>query len=534
MKTKKISILLAASTIMIAGISLSSCGNGGTVVENAGEQFELKTLDDLKKASSESKPIEVSFWHSFGDTIEKPLSELVEQFTNSMKEKGIYIDVKVASSGGGYEGLRSRVNQGVSSNSLPTMLLGYPDHFADYINSNILLPLDDFVYSTDTDIGLNGAYDYKDFVSSFWNENLLDVDSSKEGDEIAGIPFNKSTEVMYYNSNIIDPILSSHGWLDENNNWKNPTWEQVWTVSTELKTLVENKNCKWTHKGVTYESKKTQYPVYIDSESNFFITTARQWCKNQEEADKVYTTSTSVKEGVVRFDNPITREAQNYFLDKANKGLWNIPKQVSMSYGSKVIKNLEAFISIGSTAGVKNNTDARYELKVTKIPQRSYDENKAIQAAIQQGTNCTILSKNSNNLTRLAAWLLIRYMTSTESTTFFSKSTGYLPVRQSAIDTDEYQRFLGLANKKLEDITDPNEKVEYASYVNVSRAINAANSEKEYFYVDKAFKGSSVIRGKLDNLIQTIYVTGKSIDFAYESIYNSLRKQGITCEKVEK
>ena len=87
MKTKKISILLAASTIMIAGISLSSCGNGGTVVENAGEQFELKKLDDLKKASSESKPIEVSFWHSFGDTIEKPLSELVEQFTNSMKEK---------------------------------------------------------------------------------------------------------------------------------------------------------------------------------------------------------------------------------------------------------------------------------------------------------------------------------------------------------------------------------------------------------------------------------------------------------------
>lgn len=202
--------------------------------------------------------------------------------------------------------------------------------------------------------------------------------------------------------------------------------------------------------------------------------------------------------------------------------------------GSKVMKNLEAFISIGSTAGVKNNTDARYELKVTKIPQRSYDENEAIQAAIQQGTNCTILSKNSNNLTRLAAWLLIRYMTSTESTTFFSKSTGYLPVRQSAIDTDEYQRFLGLANKKLEDITDPNEKVEYASFVNVSRAINAANSEKEYFYVDKAFKGSSVIRGKLDNLIQTIYVTGKSIDFAYESIYNSLRKQGITCEKVEK
>ena len=115
-----------------------------------------------------------------------------------------------------------------------------------------------------------------------------------------------------------------------------------------------------------------------------------------------------------------------------------------MSYGSKVMKNLEAFISIGSTAGVKNNTDARYELKVTKIPQRSYDENEAIQAAIQQGTNCTILSKNSNNLTRLAAWLLIRYMTSTESTTFFSKSTGYLPVRQSAIDTDEYQRFLGL------------------------------------------------------------------------------------------
>lgn len=525
MKKNKLSILLAASTVLLAGTALASCGKRSTVA-NAGEAFELKTIEDLKANSSESNPIEVLFWHSFGDNIEKPLTELIENFEEDMKEQGIYIDVKAASTGGGYDGLRSKVNSGVKSNSLPTMLLGYPDHFADYINSNILLPLDNYVNATDTNIGLTGDYRKEDFISSYWSENLMDTNNDGTS-EIVGIPFNKSTEIMYYNASVVDPILNEHGWLDENENWKDPTWEQLWTVSRELKTKVENKTCTWTYDNgsgtASYSSTKCSYPVYIDSEANFFITTARQWCSDENRAKNVYTTSTSVSSGTVTFDNKITREAQNYFLEKANEGLWNVPAKVSQSYGSNMMKNHEAFISIGSTAGVNNNASQKYELKVTGIPQKSYD-GSSVNAVIQQGTNAAILTPNSNNLTRLSAWLLIRYLTSTDNTMLFSKKTGYLPVRQSAIDSAEYQKLLALAEKDADKNT-----LDYVRYGSVAKAIYAANKEKSFYYTDPAFKGSSIIRDRLETLIQTIYVTGKTIDFAYEAVYTALKKLGIEC-----
>lgn len=518
MKKSKISILLACSTIMLAATSLTSCGNE-YFVENAGEALEIKTIEDLKNNSSKDKPIVVRFWHSFGGTITEQLDPLIDEFEEKMQEQGIYIEVKSLSTGGGYDGLRQRVNSNVAVNKLPTMVLGYPDHFADYINSGILLPLDDFV--KDENIGMVGKDDYDDIYENYKTENYLDIDG--DGDtEIAGIPFNKSTECMYYNCSAVDPILEEKGYLDADGNWSEPTWEQVWDVSQTLRDKIAAGTLKWGENNA-YQPKKTDYPVYIDSESNFFITTARQWCNTEEEAKQVYTTSTSVSSGQVRFNNATTKAAQNYFYQKAQNGLWNIPPKVSQSYGSKVMQNLEAFISIGSTAGVKNNSSAKYDLKVTTVPQRSYD-GTSVNAVIQQGTNAAILSKNSNNLTRLSAWLLIKYLTSTEVTTRFSKQTGYMPVRKSAVESEEYQNFLALADNDADKTS-----LDYVRYGTVAKAINAATIENKYFFTDPAFKGSSIIRDKLTTLIKSIYVTGLTIDEAYETVYNGLKKDGFEC-----
>ena len=157
MKKGKLSILLAASSMAVAGVTLSSCG-ASSKVKNAGEAFQLLSIQDLKDNSSKEKPIEVLFWHSFGQNIETPLNSLIEDFEYDMEQQGIYIDIKAVSTGGGYDGLRSKVNSGIRSSSIPTMCLGYPDHFADYINADILLPLDEFVNSTEDGVGMTGEY----------------------------------------------------------------------------------------------------------------------------------------------------------------------------------------------------------------------------------------------------------------------------------------------------------------------------------------------------------------------------------------
>lgn len=505
---KKFGIGLLSIATIFGVLALSSCSSNN--VENAGESFKVITMDELK-AKSQEKPIVVKFWHSFGHNISKALDPLIENFEKEMEAKGIKIDVQDESIGGGYDGLRSRVNLGTKSNSIPTMLLGYPDHFADYISSDILLPLDQYVNSTDTEIGLG---DTNDFVESYWKECQMEFKAPGENaiaNHTVAIPFNKSTEIMYYNADAVDPILESHGWL-ENGRWVNPTWEQLYTVSAELKSKVENGGLSWTHNGAPYTATKTTYPVYIDSEANFFITTARQWSTKGED---VYTRRNSDGTGTVVFDNPTAKTAQNYFVGKANEGLWNIPKKVNQSYGSSLMVNNEAFISIGSTAGVNNNDSSKYSLKCAAIPQRSYAEND-VQAVIQQGTNAAILSKNSNNYTRMAAWLLIKYLTNTENTTTFSMATGYLPVRKSARDSESFKNFLANENDPFDG--------------NAAKAINAAYSQLDYFYTDPAFKGSSIIRDTVDTMVQSVYCNNKSIEDAIKTAYKELKDKSFTCE----
>lgn len=70
MKNKILKLAVSAFILVGASASLTSCGNS---VANAGEAFEMKTLDDLRANSTEDKPIQVSFWHSFGHNIASQL-----------------------------------------------------------------------------------------------------------------------------------------------------------------------------------------------------------------------------------------------------------------------------------------------------------------------------------------------------------------------------------------------------------------------------------------------------------------------------
>ncbi len=487
--------------LIIGCFALTACSKDE--VENAGEAFKLLSLNDLKENSSKEDPIIVSFWHSFGHNISDKLNPLIEDFEKAYAEKGIYIDVQATSTGGGYDGLRSRVNLGTKSNSIPTMLLGYPDHFADYINSDILLPLDEFVNASDEEIKID---DTSDFIESYWNEVVMTV---KGEQKIVAIPFNKSTEVMYYNASACDPILAELGYItydaasETYSKWQNPTWEQVWAVSEILKQrATSSSGLTWTYEGNQYKSTKCTYPTYIDSAANFFITATRQWGGE-------YTKAT----GEVVFNNEKAIAAQTYFTDKANNAkVWNLPNKVNQSYGSYAMVNNEAFISIGSTAGVNNNDSSKYELKVTAYPQKGYGEND-IQAVIQQGTNVGILSKNSNNITRLAAWLLINYLTAKEQTIEFSRNTGYLPVRKSAKESAEFQEFLA----KEDDLFKGN----------VAKTINAAFAEQSFMYTDPAFSGSSIVRDKIDTMVVSIYCNNKKIEDAIKTAYDELKRLGI-------
>ena len=51
-----------------------------------------------------------------------------------------------------------------------------------------------------------------------------------------------------------------------------------------------------------------------------------------------------------------------------------------------------------------------------------------------------MFSQDTNK--QLAAWEYLKFLTSTESTSKWAVSTGYLPVRQSAYETAEYKAYM--------------------------------------------------------------------------------------------
>lgn len=501
---KKKLLFLGLAAMSASTVALTSCGGGS--VEGAGEAFQVLDTSVLK---DKDNPVEISFWHSFGHNITEELDELIENAEKDLAEKGYYIKVNVVAKGGGYDNLRSQVNLGTKSNSIPTLILGYPDHFADYINNDILLPLDDYVYSTDEAIKLEGVTkESNDFIDSYWAENQMLINGSTK---VAGIPFNKSTEIMTYNSNIVDPILEAKGWLSADGKWENPTWDQVFEVSQYILDNKDNISYKYNNVDYKLDLSSSKYPVFVDSMANYFITTSRQWG-----GEGKYTRLESDGTGVVTAYNDTNKTVQEYFLDKATKKLFQFPDKVNQSYGSNLLINLQTAITIGSTAGIKNNSSQKYELKATSIPQKEYGAN-ANNAVIQQGTNLAILSKNSNNKTRLAAWMLIKYLTSTAATEEFSMETGYLPVRKSARATETYKAFL-----------DDEDDVFTGT---VAKAVNAAFSQTSYFYTDPAFKSSSIVRDRVDTLVKDLFIYDKGYDTAMNSFYSELEKLGIKTQK---
>ena len=100
---------------------------------------------------------------------------------------------------------------------------------------------------------------------------------------------------------------------------------------------------------------------------------------------------------------------------------------------------------IGSTSGASHivngiaESDKPFEWSATPIPQQS-EETKAV---IQQGTNVVIMQQeNISDQEVYAAYEFAKFLGSYEANLYWTMNTGYLPIRQSVVDSEEYQNYI--------------------------------------------------------------------------------------------
>jgi len=452
------------------------------------------TVIDSGIPTTFSDTVTIELWHAMGED----KANLIRGYAEDFMDLYPNVTVVVPEGTGDYDTLKSNMINAITAGDFPNLVQGYPDHVAEYLNGNAVQNLNPYIYSQNW--GLNGDDALDDIIASYLEENTqYDANGT-----FYSLPFNKSTEVMIYNKTIFDELE-----LDVPE-----TWQDILEIAPQLETKgreIARQKVLAANPGKTAAELADEIasaeglvvPAAYDSTGNAFITFARQF-------GGAYTSlNFSTFEGEFLWNTNAQTFAAMQFL-KDNKDVITLPEFWDQNYASTPFVNQQTFVTIGSSAGVTYNVPSSgFEIGVAPVP---YNEDMPDEkAVIQQGTNVSMMDIGSAQ-EKLASWLFLKYLISTEVTTHWAMNTGYLPVRTSAYTSTEYQTFLN------------NPSTTNAKSAAIANAANAAYQQSSYMFFDPAFIGSSRARTQVGLALERVMLGDGDIQEALDNAYNEAKK----------
>ena len=246
---------------------------------------------------------------------------------------------------------------------------------------------------------------------------------------ISGVPFNKSTYVLFYNKTLFDEL--------------DLTAPLTWNELLEQAKIIK-------------EEKGIETIGWDDLAGMFQAMLAQNGCGY-------------IDENGALFDNEKGLETVEFIMNLYNNGYARLVGEDK--YFSNVISNQLIASYVGSSTGASYITADGWELGVAPLVSNTE------MAANAAGTNIVMFSQDANK--QKAAWEYLKFLTSADATTEWAMTTGYLPVRTSAYESETYQQFMA---------TDPTSV--------------AAYSQSAYFISQPAFKGSYDVMIAVNNTLE--------------------------------
>lgn len=518
-KRNVLSVLAATALIAVGSGALASCGS-------TTDTFDLDMTTDTRGTT-------INFWTGFGTAVNDVLQPILDDFS---AKTGITVNYETK---GGYDALATAINLSASTTTYPNIAVGYPDHFASYIDSDIQLRLDGYIAhdadipatrvgtatdKTDESATFNelAAFDIDDFYATYMVENRsLEYDSNGNPYTL-GIPFNKSTEVMVYNKTFFDWAATA------TTDIKVPaTWDEAKSVTDAILKLVKDKGAYGKVLGsdgnvyvsadsfpdgvtvildLTSVTEGNLHPLSYDSTANMFITGIRQWGGEYTEMDK------TTRKGYIKFQNQATYDSLSAFDTIYQTGGLGIPATFGeSSYCSAHFKIYESLMNIGSSAGVSNCVPAGDAFETACAPVPYHDASE--KYVISQGTNLALFDTGTA-AERVASWKLLKYLSQIANGTFAAGS-GYFPTCKSAAASEDYQDLLNGTGGSAKD------------KLNRSAALVNANSYTEANawnkFVDPGFNGSSTIRTAVTTAPAQVFISGVTPQNVVTALYSTLQ-----------
>ncbi|MCI9258708.1 MAG: ABC transporter substrate-binding protein [Romboutsia sp.] len=421
MKFKKLTSL-ALSAVLMTGL-MTGCGS-----KNNASSEEIVT--------EITEPVEISFWHAMSGDLEKTLENLTDKFMEA--NPNITVTLQNQSS---YNDLQQKMTATLASpKDLPTLTQAYPHWMINAMQDELLVDLKPYIENETI-----GSENYNDMLEGFKTASEIDG-------KIYGMPFNKSTEVIWYNKTLFDELgLEVPTTFEE--------FAQVAKTITEKKGIV----------GAGFDALNNFYTTYLKNKGVDF---------NSE-------TDVTSAESV---------EAANYYLDGIKEGYFRIAGTDMYLSGPFAAEQLGMYV--GSNAGesfVKQGVDGKFEIGVAPYPAES---------VMQQGTDLYMFS-NATAEQRTAAFEFLKFLTSTENQITWGVETGYIPATHAAISSDEYKNSGSLVSSILEEATSKN------LFINdVAQGVDSAYNESRVVMEDILADKNSDVKSKLEayrNTLMGIY-----------------------------
>lgn len=381
----------------------------------------FSTIENAIQSVLEDKvPVSISFWTGTGAANYPILEAMVDEFQK--KYPNITVDF---SNQGPITELTDKLTQNIVSKTTPTLSNLSPTSFLEYIDAGAIIDL--APYFNDAAVGYSSE-EQKDFFQSYLDE----AESFGGEGTLYGFPTNKKTaNVLVYNKTYFDA-----------KGWKAPT---TWTQTAEYSKII------YEETGMPGFSYDTSYA------DDAFKAMSQQWGSPYIKAD-----------GTVDIDNDASRAAIAFYKENMDKGYFTLPAIMPSAGGNNSSNGFvmeECYMFVGAAAGVdyaipkSDSGQKTFEVGVAPVPQKE----SGTPVFYSKGEDYCVFS-NSTEEERVAAWLLIQFLSGVEENTEWLVNTGNLPIRSSMLELPAFQEFLNSTTPKaaaVQAVLDMQDKMSY-------------------------------------------------------------------------
>ena len=375
---------------MSLGVGLVGCGSSSQTKSSEAAAIE-NSQEGEPNAVQNNEVVEIEFWYGLGGA----LGENMEKMVTSFNESQDHIKVKTAVQGD-YSETMQKLQAAFADGNVPEVVLLGSEQADAVARKGMVVSLQSFI-DADKDFNI------EDLVSTFRKQGTYDG-------ELLTMPAYGTTQVLYYNKE----VLAEKGFTEENLS----TWQGLAEVAAAV--AQKDSDGKLTYAGwePMWGSYNMMDAVFsaggqvLSDDGKHVLINDETWIEVWEQFRKWIHEDKIMK------------------INSGGQG-WE--------YWYKTIDDVMQDRALGYTGSAGDQGDLDFT-KLAATVQPGWKDHKASAMA---GAQMLLIPKGKqSDAENQAAYELIKYLTNAENTAQWAMNSGYIAVRNSAMEVDFFKDYL--------------------------------------------------------------------------------------------